>query len=77
VIQKPFVACLVSLVNGEHLGSSRTTVLELIRSSVTPRASPILPPEAYRLLDAVHDERAMVNPLLAGSLGLHLRIVHA
>ena len=33
-------------------------------------ASAILSPEAYHLDDAVHDVRAMTNPLVAGSLGL-------
>jgi GAF domain-containing protein len=33
-------------------------------------ASAILSPEVYHLRDAVHDARAMANPLVAGSLGL-------
>jgi GAF domain-containing protein len=33
-------------------------------------ASAILSPEVYHLGDAVHDVRAMTNPLVAGSLGL-------
>src|SRR5262249_47269836 len=33
-------------------------------------ASAILSPEVYHLRDALHDVRAMANPLVAGSLGL-------
>jgi GAF domain-containing protein len=63
---------IVSLVDQDRIWFKSHHGIEANQVERDPglRASAILSPEVYYLRDALHDVRAMANPLVAGSLGL-------
>jgi PAS domain S-box-containing protein len=63
---------IVSLVDEDRIWFKSHHGIEASQVGRDPGlcASAILSPEVYHLRDALHDVRAMANPLVAGSLGL-------
>jgi formate hydrogenlyase transcriptional activator len=63
---------IVSLVDEDRIWFKSHYGIEVNQVGRDPGlcASAILSPEVYHLRDALHDVRAMTNPLVAGSLGL-------